>query len=104
MNECTDYLNDPFVGKRRIVCAAINYKNTIVLGIRHHDSFMNEEIKRLKFLFANEWDRTCEVQGFVDQWGNFMNREDARIVASATNQIIKRCGGDTNQLFSENLY
>ena len=50
MNECTDYLNDPFVGKRRIVCAAINYKNTIVLGIRHHDSFMNEEIKRLKFL------------------------------------------------------
>lgn len=43
-------------------------------------------------------------QGFIDQWGVFMIREEAFSVSTMTGQIIRRCGGDRRSLFSENLY
>ena len=44
------------------------------------------------------------VQGFIDQRGNFLTREEAWIVAEASGQIIRRVGGDGKKLYSENLY
>jgi hypothetical protein len=44
------------------------------------------------------------VQGFLDQWGEFMTREEAHGVATRQRQILRRCGGDEGRLFSENLY
>ena len=43
-------------------------------------------------------------QGFVDQYGVFLNRKQALGVAEEAEQIIRRCGGDDTELFSENLY
>jgi hypothetical protein len=43
-------------------------------------------------------------QGFIDQHGVFMTREEAWIVAEAACQIIRRVGGDGARLYSENLY
>lgn len=46
-------------------------------------------------------------QGFVDQRGVFLSREEAWRVAEAAGQIRRRVGGDTRNggtLYSENLY
>lgn len=83
----------------RIVCAANRKRFTkeIVLGVRHHDAFMD--------LLDTEGDPVD--QGFIDNKGNFLNRTDAWSVAEAAGQIIRRCGGDDSNggtLYSENLY
>lgn len=48
-----------------------------------------------------------EVQGFIDQRGTFMTREEAWKVAVESGQIKRRVGGDERNggtLYSENLY
>ena len=85
--------------ERRVVCAAIRDRDgRIVCGARHFDSTMVYAIKDMRE-FADPW-----KQGFIDQRGEFMTREEAHKVATAAGQIIRRCGGDERRLFSENLY
>jgi hypothetical protein len=43
-------------------------------------------------------------QGFLTSTGRFVGREEALSIARAANQIIKRCGGDEDELYSENLW
>ena len=82
-----------------VVCAANRLASgLIVCGARHHDAVMNEQIRA-----AGET-HIGEEQGFIDQFGNFLTREDARTIALENGQIKKRCGGDSVRLFSENLY
>jgi ferredoxin-NADP reductase len=87
-------------GVRRVVCAAVLYGNEVMLvGPRHFDATMRDQMRR----FGVQWNAP-HVEGFIDQWGNFMNREEAHKVASEQGQIRHRCGGDSGRLFSENLY
>jgi hypothetical protein len=54
-----------------------------------------------------EWMHAKDAQGFIDQFGVYMTRQEAWKVAEAAGQILYRCGGDTidgGYLFSENLY
>lgn len=44
------------------------------------------------------------AQGFIDQFGDFLDREEACVVAKAQKQRRRRCGGDEETLYSENLY
>jgi hypothetical protein len=84
---------------RRIVCAAnMDATGQIVLGARHHDTLMNEAIRKLPS-YTTPW-----KQGFIDQFGVFVDRQDAHRIATEADQIIRRCGGDENTLYSENLY
>ena len=87
---------------QRIVCAANKFegigKTFIVLGARHYDKLMREAIERLP---AGSYEKE---QGFIDQLGNFLTREEAFVVATTAGQIIRRVGGDEGRLFSENLY
>ena len=103
MNECVDYNNDPIKGIRRVVCAAIkDSSGRIICGARHYDSLMHGQLNNSK-----EWTKFEVEQGFVDQWQNYMNRKDAKIVAKAANQIIRTGGGyddSCEDLYSENLY
>jgi hypothetical protein len=83
----------------RIICAANRKRFTgeVVLGIRHHDAFMNR--------MDTEGDPVD--QGFIDNRGNFLSRTDAWKVAEAAGQVIRRVGGDEangGTLYSENLY
>jgi hypothetical protein len=82
-----------------VVCAANRHKDgRIVAGARHYDGIMRAQIGA----DYESW-KGCE-QGFIDQFGQFLTREQALVIARANGQIRRRCGGDEHQLYSENLY
>lgn len=86
----------------RIVCAANLDTSTgkIVLGVRHY-------CPRMRDLLPEDWNASTCIQGFVDNRGNFHNRQEAWKIAEAAGQIFRRCGGDDyngGTLYSENLY
>lgn len=86
----------------RVVCAANRHRisGDIILGVRHFDTLMHMQIDnsigRLSWVDSE--------QGFVNQRGEFLTREEAWIVAEKAGQVIHRCGGDGEKLYSENLY
>lgn len=88
---------------QRIVCAANRDKwnGTLLIGVRHWDKFMHDQHSRnTDFCDAGD-------QGFIDNRGNFLTRQEAWKVAEAAGQIIRRVGGDDangGTLYSENLY
>lgn len=95
----------------RVVCAANRDKSgAIILGARHWDDQMHRSFS----LWASATNHITKdmrfmEQGFIDQWGNFMTRIEAWIVAESAGQIIHRVDGDMSsdgvgKLFSENLY
>lgn len=91
------------VAPRMVVCAANRWNGIIVLGARHFDGLMHATIKLLPSVppSSAQWE-----QGFVDQFGKFMDRREALAVAVRAGQI-GRNGPKThpeNQLFSEDLY
>ena len=83
----------------RVVCAAVrDGSGQVVCGPRHFDLRMHRTIENLMD-FTAPWE-----QGFVDQFGRFLTRTEARQIAEQAGQIIRRVGGDATELFSENLY
>lgn len=100
---------------RHVVCAALrNCQGQIICGARHYDHVMRIQIANskgrrywrtfVKIFGRIVWRCPPVQQGFIDQWGYFMDREEALDVATAANQIVRRCGGDDKELFSDNLY
>jgi hypothetical protein len=61
---------------------------------------MRSQITALK-LDTHQWE-----EGFIDQFGDFLTREEAMRIARRAGQKInvKGCGGSTTTLFSEGLY
>lgn len=88
---------------RRVVCAANRLSDNhkiMVLGARHWDPLMHVAASRLPLPYwEREWD-----QGFIDQWGRWMDRREAMKVAKAQNQIVHSIGYETDELYSEHLY
>lgn len=89
--------------QRRVVCAAIRLDDKLVVGPRHWDGVMHSQCDTAARI-ANHDKHEKEEQGFIDQRGVFMDRREAWKVADAAGQILFRCGGDGERLFSENLY
>jgi len=84
--------------QRVVVCAANQHKDIpelLVCGARHFDSVMRLAIKASKYSHHD-----FHEQGFIDNFGIYMNREEAAKVAFKAGQI----GEKTNILFSEDLY
>jgi len=87
----------------RVVCAANRNRisGQVILGVRHWDTSMHLAIGDT---FEHDNWKTCET-GFIDQFSNFLTREEAFVIASKQNQIIHLCGTEhTGKLYSENLY
>lgn len=83
-----------------VVCAAHKKGDRIITGARHYDSIVQQQIE-----LTEGYDYWKDAkQGFIDQKGNFLSREEALAIATKNNQIRRRCGSDEKQLFSENLY
>lgn len=88
---------------RVVVCAANKYGPFVYTGIRHFCPIMrqnmsNANIPQLSRIFG-------EVQGFVDQYGVFMDRIESLQVAKDAGQIDRwRPKNPGNWLCSEDLY
>jgi hypothetical protein len=100
------------VSARRVVCAAIRAADgEVLIGIRHYSRDMHRQIER-RIDGAKFISRYDDDQGFVDQHGVFMSREEAYQVAHSEGQITdyKACGyglsvdGAEDKLYSEGLY
>ena len=95
-----EYFQDRMI--RRVVCAANRFPDGLILcGARHWDSLMCAQATALGIKGGNE------EQGFIDQYGVFMDRKEAMQVAKDAGQAIDirfGCGGDELTLYSEGLY
>ncbi|MCP4437532.1 MAG: hypothetical protein GY810_01090 [Aureispira sp.] len=93
--------------KRIIVCAANRYNDIVICGARHYDEVMNKVLDKLNLDVVGEdnpkgYPRFPE-QGFIDQYQNFVTREDAAIIVVKNKQKM-RSPLESKELFSENLY
>jgi len=91
----------PGKADQRVVCAAIRHEfGAIICGPRHFDSTMHEQISNSKI---GGWE--LAEQGFVDQFGEFLTRKEALVIAKLAKQIYRNFDDDSgNELFSEHLY
>ncbi len=99
---------------QRVVCAANKLSDgTVILGVRHWDDFMHQA---LDSILKNQPEGTDEEvnellliqghqQGFIDQFGNFLTRKEAWVIAKENGQVIHQGPGYSGpELYSENLY
>jgi hypothetical protein len=93
-------------GQRRVVCAALRVDSDgllIITGARHYDMVMVGQMSRMTLHNINSV-RSAE-QGFIDQYGVFMDRSEAFLVATEAGQILAKSGNpDSTELFSEDIY
>jgi hypothetical protein len=87
----------------RIVCAALKDVNSpvIVCGARHYDIVMHKALEAMDRVGDNaNWD-----QGFLTNYGRFVDRYEAFEIAKEMDQIIKKSGNPNDiRLYSEDLY
>lgn len=77
-----------------IVCAAIKNNEVIIAGARHFDMVMQSSLEILR----DNVSLGKFQQGFIDQYGNFYNRQEAM-------KIVKESGQPFNaKRNSEGLY
>lgn len=94
--------------QRRVVCAANKYQcmlggePLVFIGIRHYCPVMRQNMQP----WQEHIDRKSEIQGFVDQFGIFMDRKEALKVAKEAGQlnVARIKTWPDNELFSEDLY
>ena len=102
-----DYWKDNGITKpsQVVVCAACRFNGVILCGARHFDNVMLSQIDHMvEGTKPSKPDEHWE-QGFIDQFGDFLTREEAMAIVKENGQPfnIERNRGDT-VLFSEGLY
>lgn len=96
----------------RIVCAANQYGNVILCGIRHGSEDMYslwDKVEEYDSCFFDYWKE--HEQGFITNKGRFVDRKEAWKIALEQRQIVRLVGSQSidsafedTELFSENLY
>lgn len=94
--------------QRRVVCAANKYDcryggvDMVFIGVRHFCPVMRQNMEPHKDFIKRE----SEVQGFIDQFGVFMDRKEALQVARDAGQlnVVRIKTWPSDELFSEDLY
>ena len=97
---------DKFKTVRRVAGVANRYGGIIVMGTRHYSNSMNQALDALggsEVLIQWAGEDNYE-QGFVDQYGTFLDRKEAWILAESNNQIVYRDHLPRGTLFSEHLW
>lgn len=88
------------LNNRRVVCAACRIGSVILAGARHWDTVMHKQSQAMPF---NSEEKGNAEQGFIDQFGLFLTREEAFILAEEKGQIKDKPNIE-GTLFSEDLY
>lgn len=106
----------PGAKQRRVVCAANRLtlydhwnnsppKTVLALGVRHFDPTMRSHIEaHAGAENGTRADWGGSQQGFIDQWGTFMDRHEAFLVAKAAGQILYGPHLPNEELDSSDLY
>jgi len=107
-------MNKMYKNNSRIVCAAILMDDgSVITGVRHASPLMRLTMEKI---YGKNYHKKVEKQGFVDQYENFISREESWSIAKKQKQIIRPTGfesvlenqpedlEDRGMLFSENLY
>ncbi|MCL6318823.1 hypothetical protein EXT67_21255 [Pectobacterium atrosepticum] len=96
--------------QRRIVCAANRFELkgggfVVVPGSRHYSPDMAAVIDLIEDKLSSRF-VAGEEQGFIDQWGDYHNRQHALSIALHAGQIntVRKKGSPYDTLFSEDLY
>lgn len=92
---------------RRVVAAACKYGDVIFCGARHYDSVMRTQMKHFREEQELELLERGDVkQGFIDQFGVFMDRQEAWKVAWEAGQInsCRIFSGCWGTLYSEDIH
>ncbi len=88
-----------------IVSAACKFGPVILCGARHFDSVMRTQIDAMGGSKALRKLHGSEDQGFIDQFGTYLSREDALAIVLANGQRFNpERNGSTDELYSEGLY
>lgn len=88
------------IHEKRIVCAACRWPDGhIILGIRHFSPDMH-----LSAALQGYSPKDCREQGFVDQYGEYYNRQDAFKIALKNGQYRPYEPYNFGTLYSEDLY
>lgn len=101
--------NDVFT-QRIIVCAALRFPHLdlVIPGARHYSEDIHRLMNKLKehgLMPKKREQAVGENQGFLDNFGNYWNREDSLLIARAAHQLDgKEKSGSETELFSEDLY
>lgn len=86
-----------------VVCAACTHFGVVICGARHWDSVMRNQFRLIygDTAIPVGWD-----EGFIDQFGEYLTREQAAIIAEKAGQLNTRRekGWPEHMLFSEDLY
>jgi hypothetical protein len=87
----------------KIICAAArnNKTKSIICGVRHFDKIMSDACANYKSKTYRDWE-----QGFVDSYGNFLNRKEALQRCKEMKQPLINTDKSwfKDELYSENLY
>lgn len=90
---------------RKVVAAACKQGDIILVGVSHFDTWMLSQLDAMKSEYSNmspaKW-----IQGFIDNRGNFLTREEAMILVKESGQEfdIERNGGQDKKLYSEGVW
>jgi len=95
----SEWKPDYSVTPRVIVCAALSKEGRIIAGARHFDKVMRQQINASEGVAF--W-RSAK-QGFIDQFGDFIDRKDGWEIATERGQIFREVSS-SGTLYSENLY
>jgi len=86
-----------------VVCAANRHKDGLMLvGARHWDRVMVAQFKLINTFNVKPTDFE---QGFINQFGEFLTREEALVIVMENGQPFNaERNGSKTELFSEGLY
>lgn len=88
-----------------IVCAAnkfeVNGKELVIPAVRHYSPDMHRILNTLEDLGSNPVELS---QGFITNFGRFVDRKEALEIANANNQVRFSIGYEPDELYSEMLY
>jgi hypothetical protein len=87
---------------RSVVCAANKYGDLVFVGVRHFCPVTQFNMRAYDIPALRK--EHGEVQGFIDQFGVFMDRKEAAIVAKESGQLARYGDNIPEILFSEDLY
>lgn len=96
--------------QRIIVCAALRFPHLdlVIPGARHYSEDIHRLMNKLKehgLMPKRREQAVGDNQGFLDNFGNYWNRETSFIIATAAHQLDgKEKSGSKTELFSEDLY